>query len=86
MSLIGVPVNETRRNRSSVNRKNEIYLLRSHKVSNLLIAVLIFVESALLTPEVFESPELKRVRFTTEMPSVVLDSDNDRKCFALLLC
>jgi hypothetical protein len=42
-------------------------------------------ESQLLTPEVFESPELKRVRLVAlvampVIPSVVLDSDNDRMC------
>lgn len=43
-------------------------------------------ESALLTPEVLESPELNLVRFTTEIASVVLDSDSDLKCFALPFC
>jgi hypothetical protein len=47
----------------------------------------IFTESALLTPDVFESPELKRVRFVAVdtipvMPSVVFDSDNERMCLA----
>lgn len=47
-----------------------------------------FADSLLLTPEVFESPELYRVRLTTMpvIPSVVLDSESDRKCFALFLC
>lgn len=46
-------------------------------------------ESQLLTPDVFESPELNRVRFVVGaatilvMPSVVLDSDNDRICLEL---
>lgn len=46
-------------------------------------------ESQLLTPEVFESPELKRVLLVVlvaipVMPSVVFDSDNDRICLELL--
>lgn len=45
-------------------------------------------ESQLLTPDVLESPELNRVRFRTivVIPSVVFDSDNDRKCLAPFLC
>lgn len=43
-------------------------------------------ESQLLTPDVLESPELKRVRFVAlvanpVIPSVVFDSDSDRICF-----
>jgi hypothetical protein len=43
-------------------------------------------ESQLLTPDVFESPELKRVRLDENpvIPSVVFDSDRERMCFALL--
>lgn len=50
----------------------------------------LLTESLLLTPEVFESPELKRVRFVAVpddipvIPSVVFDSDNERMCFAVL--
>lgn len=45
-------------------------------------------ESLLLMPEVLEPPELNLVRFITMLviPSVVFDSDNDLKCFALFLC
>lgn len=45
----------------------------------------LLTESLLLTPEVFESPELKRVRFVVEpdaIPSDVFDSDNERICLA----
>lgn len=47
-------------------------------------------ESQLLTPDVFESPELKRVRCVVVaaampvIPSVVFDSDKDRMCLELL--
>lgn len=49
------------------------------------MAVLILTESQLLKPDVFESPELNLVRFTTieVIPSVVFDSDSDRICLAL---
>jgi hypothetical protein len=49
------------------------------------MTVLMLTESQLLTPEVFESPELNLVLLTTieVIPSVVFDSDNDRKCLAL---
>lgn len=52
----------------------------------LLITVLTFIESQLLTPDVLESPELNLVRFMTILviPSVVFDSDNERMCLALL--
>lgn len=64
------------------------YFTIRHEIldSNLLITVLMLSESALLTPDVLESPELNLVRFTTEIASVVLDSDKDLKCFALLFC
>lgn len=54
--------------------------------ANLLITVLMFTESQLLTPEVLESPELNLVLLTTidVIPSVVFDSESDRKCFAPL--
>lgn len=46
---------------------------------------MLLTESLLLTPEVFESPELNRVRFVVlidipVIPSVVFDSDNERMC------
>jgi hypothetical protein len=43
------------------------------------------IESQLLTPDVFESPELNLVLLTTidVIPSVVFDSESDRKCLAL---
>lgn len=53
-----------------------------------MTVLVLLTESLLLTPEVFESPELKRVRFVVEaipvIPSVVFDSDNERMCFAEL--
>lgn len=54
----------------------------------LLITALTFVESQLLTPDVFESPELYLclLRIILVMPSVVFDSDSDRICLTLLLC
>ena len=50
-----------------------------------MTVLVLLTESLLLTPEVFESPELKRVRFVAvAIPSVVFDSDNERMCFAEL--
>jgi len=49
------------------------------------MTVRMLIESQLLTPDVLESPELNLVRCVVipVMPSVVFDSDNERKCLAL---
>lgn len=65
----------------------KIFTLKCIKI-NSLITVFMLTESQLLTPEVLESPELKRVRFVAlvaipVIPSVVLDSDNDLMCLEL---
>ena len=61
-------------------------MLQKLKFIHSLITVFMLTESQLLTPDVFESPELKRVRIIAlvAMPSVVFDSESDRICFEFL--
>lgn len=52
---------------------------------SLITVFVLLTESLLLTPDVLESPELKRVRLVEDIPvipSVVFDSESDRICFA----